>query len=163
MQIKLKIIMSILGLAITISACSNLNNTQSKDDAATVENTTALVSSNETVNQQTSLHPIEENATTSGTSQYSKSLSDDDMSNAKAVAERFYKKSPYNGIVSISAIDDDSSHYAEDFIKDKYSVGNIIIFDVLTQKDIDDGNPKRQIYIGRTTEDSFWEVITEGF
>jgi len=34
---------------------------------------------------------------------------------------------------------------------------------VLTQKDVDNGNPQRQTSVGRSSEESSWEVITERF
>ena len=123
MRIKLDVIVILLGLIIITSACSNRNSTTNTTDfpnsTIAIENAKATVSSME----------IENSSSTSSITPYSQSITEDDLLDAKAIAEKYYENSAYNGIVSISIAADDSPQYDNSFIKGKYSVGNIIIFD----------------------------------
>lgn len=95
---------------------------------------------------------------------YKESLSDIELSNAENVVEQYYKISPYNGVVSIVKADNDFSKYNDEIIEEKYrEVGNLIIFRILTQMDVDRGNPERFICLGRESKECAWQVITEGF
>ena len=95
---------------------------------------------------------------------YKEGLSDNELSNAKNVAEQYYKNSPYNGVVSILEADNDFSRYDDEFIEEQYrEVGKIIIFRILTQMDVDNGNPERFICLVRESKECDWKVITEGF
>jgi len=125
MRIKLNAVIMLLGLIIITSACSNRNSTTNTTDysnsTTAIENTEATVSSMEI--------EIENSSSISSITPYSQSITEDDLLDAKAIAEKYYENSAYNGIVSISIAADDSPQYDSSFIKGKYSVGNIIIFD----------------------------------
>jgi len=162
MRIKLNAVIMLLGLIIITSACSNRNSTTNTTDYS--RSTTAIENTEATEATVSSMEiEIENSSSISSITPYSQSITEDDLLDAKAIAEKYYENSAYNGIVSISIAADDSPQYDSSFIKGKYSVGNIIIFDVLTQKDVDNGNPQRQTTVARSSEESSWEVITEGF
>lgn len=97
--------------------------------------------------------------------QYSQALTEEELSQTEEVARNYFtKEAPYyEGVISISVAPNDYDLYENQGIEGEYSLGNIIIYQVLTVKDQKDGNPERSISIARKTKDSDWEVINQGY
>ncbi|BCJ94382.1 hypothetical protein acsn021_19510 [Anaerocolumna cellulosilytica] len=96
---------------------------------------------------------------------YSLGLTEDELKQTEEIARNYftYENPYYKGVVSIKVAPDDYDLYQNKGIEGEYSSGNIIIYQVLTLKDNEEGNPERSISIGRKTTNSSWEIINQGY
>jgi beta-lactamase regulating signal transducer with metallopeptidase domain len=96
---------------------------------------------------------------------YCQSLTEDELKQTEEIARNYfaYEAPYYKGVNSIQVAPDDYDLYQNQGIEANYQPGNIIIYQVLTVKDKEDGNPERSISIARKTIASSWEIINQGY
>lgn len=154
----------ILGCTVVISACGNYNSAVSNtlENNKTEESNTVLKNTQIIKNEEKTREIMSDVTILSKKPDYRYCLSEDDLQIAKQIIIEYYNREPYCGAVFIFPASDESDVYNDEIIG-KYSVGNVIIFLVLTEKDIKEGNPERHIYLGRLSKDETWEVVSEGF
>lgn len=96
---------------------------------------------------------------------YSQSLSTEELEQTEDVVRNYFTvEAPYyEGVVSIELMPDDSVLYQNPGAEGKYEASNIVIYKVLTGKDRKDHNSERTASVARTSRDSVWELINQGY
>lgn len=107
----------------------------------------------------------DDNAHVDKNTNYSQSLSAEELALTEDVVRNYFTvEAPYyEGVVSIELMPNDSELYQNTGLEGKYEAGNIIIYKVLTGKDKKDHNPERTASVARTSKDSAWELINQGY
>lgn len=90
-------------------------------------------------------------------------LTDAERKKTEAIARSHFTDTLSESVISVSAAPDDSPLYQNSGIESEYAAGNIIIYEVLTEKDQREGNPPRTISIARTNQNAEWEVLNWGY
>lgn len=154
-------IICLLTLLILLVACYKNDVLYNAEPTAEIETKQASdeeITMQDTTNNESDLPQSEEMVPL-----YKESLSEEEISAAKEIAENYYKNSPYNGVESISIAPNDSDLYDILYVEQYKQPGNIIIFMVLTKMDIERGNSERSIWMGRESKEVEWKVLTDGF
>lgn len=97
--------------------------------------------------------------------QYSQVVTEEDLAQTEEIARDYFaNQAPYyEGVVSIRVVPNEFEFYQNTGVEGEYTIGNIIIYKVLTERDQKDGNPERFISIARKTKSSAWEIINQGY
>lgn len=94
---------------------------------------------------------------------YQSSLTDDEQKETEEIAGSHFTDVLTEKIVSLRAVPDDSPQYQNRGIESEYAAGNLIIYEVLTEKDQREGTPPRTISIARKDRNAEWEVLNWGY
>ena len=94
---------------------------------------------------------------------YQSSLTDDEQKETEAIAGSHFTDVLTEKVVSLRAVPDDSPQYQNRGIESEYAAGNLIIYEVLTEKDQREGTPPRTISIARKDRNAEWEVLNWGY
>lgn len=94
---------------------------------------------------------------------YQNSLTDDERKETEAIASSHFTDVLSEKVASLRAVPDDSPQYQNQGIESEYAAGNLIIYEVLTEKDQREGLPPRTISIARKDRNAEWEVLNWGY
>lgn len=103
--------------------------------------------------------------TDAGNISYLDALTEEEVLQTEALAQQYFiEDAPmFEGVDQIYPVAADTTLYGNAGLEGEYSLGNIIIYKVLTVKDRRDGNPFRFISIARNSKSDDWKVINCGY
>ncbi len=96
---------------------------------------------------------------------YLDALTEEEVLQTEALAQQYFTEDAptFEGVDQIYPVSSDAALYGNAGLEGEYSLGNIIIYKVLTVKDRRDGNPFRFISIARNSKSDDWKVINCGY
>lgn len=96
---------------------------------------------------------------------YTDALTEEELLVTEALAQQYFTEDApvFEGVDQIYPVNFDDSLYGNAGLEGEYTLGNIIIYKVLTVKDRRDGNPFRFISIARNTKSDDWKIINSGY
>lgn len=103
--------------------------------------------------------------TDTGDASYLDALTEEEVLQTEALAQQYFTEDApaFEGVDQIYPVASDAALYGNAGLEGEYSLGNIIIYKVLTVKDRRDGNPFRFISIARNSKSDDWKVINCGY
>ncbi len=89
---------------------------------------------------------------------YFMALTDEEKSETKDIISDYF-----TDVKAVRIADDDDPFYSNDGIEGEYSERNIIIYYVMTETIMENGDPEMRISIARENETAPWKVINQGY
>ena len=96
---------------------------------------------------------------------YLQSLTDEERKQTEEVVRAYFTdEAPYyEGVVSIEPMPNESVLYQNTGMEAEYAPGNIIIYTLLTGRDLRDNTPERSASVARIAQNAPWKLINQGY